>query len=146
VARVSPLLSQPILETCLRIPTWFQCSGRRDRALARDAFAADIPREIATRYDKGGAEALASAMIERNLPFLHEMLLDGVVASSGIIDRVRLEAALCASPSSESVSSVPIFDLLGAEIWARAWGHHERSSRQNLWRTERLYEGNSSRP
>lgn len=143
--RVSPLLSQPVLETCLRIPTWFESSNRRDRALARDAFANDVPREIITRYDKGGAETIATALIHRNLSFLREMLIDGLVANSGIVDRVRLEAALSAGPSSDGVSSVPVFDLLGAEIWARAWLDRARASAQNVLRTERLYDGSSPR-
>jgi asparagine synthase (glutamine-hydrolysing) len=143
--RVSPLLSQPILETCFRIPTWYQSRDRRDRALARDAFASDVPREIITRYDKGGAEELASALIQRNLPFLREMLVNGCVASSGIVDRARLESALSDGPSSDGVSSVPIFDLLGAEIWARAWLERERPVAQKPLRTDRLYDGNSSR-
>jgi asparagine synthase (glutamine-hydrolysing) len=143
--RVSPLLSQPLLETCLRIPTWFESSNRRDRSLARDAFAKDVPREIITRHDKGGAETVASELIRRNLPFLREMLLDGLVSHSGIVDTVRLEAALSPSPSSDGVSSVPVFDLLGAELWARAWLSHAGSSSQNLLRSERLYEDSSPR-
>ncbi len=140
--RVSPLLSQPVMELALRIPTWFQLRKRRDRALARAAFAEDLPREILHRQDKGGAESIASSILSDNLPFLREMLTDGCVAHSGIIDRQRLTAVLAEEPAAQGVSSVPLFDLLGAELWARAWAAHNHA-RPNARRMERLYEGRS---
>ncbi|PZU68658.1 asparagine synthase C-terminal domain-containing protein [Sphingobium sp.] len=51
---VSPLLSQPVLETCLRIPSWLWCSGGVNRALVREAFANDLPHKIMQRRWKGG--------------------------------------------------------------------------------------------
>src|SRR5260370_86648 len=38
--RVSPLVSQPLLEIALRIPTYLHCRFSQDRAVARAAFAA----------------------------------------------------------------------------------------------------------
>jgi asparagine synthase (glutamine-hydrolysing) len=96
-------------------------AGRRDRALTRYAFAADIPTAIVQRRDKGGAEALAAAILARNLSYVREMILGGIILQQGIFDRARVEAALAEAPSADAVASVPVFDLLGAEIWARAW-------------------------
>lgn len=118
---IAPLLSQPLIELCLRIPTYFQMRGRKDRALARAAFATDLPREIVERRDKGDAEQLAKAMLSRNLEFARELLLDGIVAKQGFVDRTRLEATLAMCPSVDAVPSVPLFGILGAEVWARAW-------------------------
>ncbi len=42
-AGVAPLLSQPIVEVCLRIPVDLQMRGRRDRSLTRLAFSQDQP-------------------------------------------------------------------------------------------------------
>ncbi|MEJ1961537.1 MAG: asparagine synthase C-terminal domain-containing protein [Gammaproteobacteria bacterium] len=134
--RISPFLSQPLLELCLRIPTWYQMKGRRDRALARRAFVNDLPPEIEARRDKGGAESVAGRILARNAPFLRELLLDGIVARSGLIDCVRLEAALSDSPTSADVTSVPLFDLAGAEIWARTWHAPSRAIDQNRQRIE----------
>jgi asparagine synthase (glutamine-hydrolysing) len=118
---LAPLLSQPVIEVCLRIPTYFQMMGRRDRALSRQAFAGDLPPEITQRRDKGDAEPLARDTLVRNLDYVREMLLGGIVAQQGIVDLRRLEAALSSAPSTDAVPSVPLYDLLGAEIWARAW-------------------------
>ncbi len=120
-ASIAPLLSQPVIEVCLRIPTWLQMTGRRDRALARAAFAADLPEQIEHRRDKGGAEDLANTILVQNMDFIREMLLGGLVIQQGILDRRRLDAALSGSPSSDGVTAAPLFNLLGTEIWARAW-------------------------
>ena len=53
--RTMPLLSQPLVELCLRIPTYLLIRSGRDRALARRAFAGDLPAEIIGRYAKGRA-------------------------------------------------------------------------------------------
>ncbi|MBC7673070.1 MAG: asparagine synthase, partial [Polaromonas sp.] len=53
---LNPLLSQPLVELCLALPTWLLSNGGRSRALERQAFANDIPREIAKRQSKGGMD------------------------------------------------------------------------------------------
>jgi asparagine synthase (glutamine-hydrolysing) len=129
--QIAPLLSQPIIELCVRIPTWFQMEDRRDRALSRAALEHDLPPEIHARRDKGEAEDFAFAIVQQNFEFLREALLDGVIATSGLIDRARLAAVLSPRPSAEAVTSVPLFDLLGAEIWARAWQSASAHADQN---------------
>lgn len=121
---VSPLLSQPLIELCLRIPTWLQMMGRRDRHVARQAFAGHLPQEILQRRDKGGAEDLGWKIFTRNLPFIRELLLDGQVMRSGIIDRARLEDSLSLAWGGPTRATVPVFALLGVEIWLRAWSTH----------------------
>jgi len=142
--QISPFLSQPVVELSIRIPTWYQMRGRRDRALARAAFQQDLAPEVYARRDKGEAEALAFAIVEANFPFLRETLLDGVIAQSGLIDRRRLEAAIGEQVSDELVTSVPLFDLLGAELWARAW--QATPAHQNLSPKDSRYNGSSSAP
>lgn len=119
--RIAPLLSQPVVETCLRIPTYLQMQGRWDRAVARAAFVRELPPEIAERRSKGGAEQLAWRTLLANLDIAREILLDGLLVRERFIDRPRLEAALSTSPGSDIRGTVPIFDLLGTEAWLRAW-------------------------
>ena len=84
--RVQPLMSQPLLELCLATPTYVLTHGGRGRALARQAFAHQIPLEIAARRSKGGAANYIATVLQRNQSFAREMLLDGLLA------RARLEA------------------------------------------------------
>ena len=118
---ITPLLSQPIIETCLRIPTYFQMWNRRERAVARAAFKAEVPRTILERRWKGGAEPMAWKLFRRNLPFIRELLLDGQLVRERIVDRKRLEAALSHSPSSPLSATVPVFELVGTEAWLNTW-------------------------
>jgi len=141
---ISPLLSQPHVELCLRIPTWFQIANHTDRALARAAFSRDLPTEVVQRVGKGAAEHMASTILYNNLPYVRERLLDGLVVKSGIIDRARLESTLSPVPSLDALSSAPIFELLGAENWARAW--RDFNALQSRTLSDRDSEANSSRP
>lgn len=44
-----PLLAHPLLELCLRIPSWLWVGGGRDRAVARDAFEGLVPSSVLQR-------------------------------------------------------------------------------------------------
>ena len=143
--RVPGLLSQPLIQLCLRIPTWYQTADRRDRALARRAFAHDIAPEVRDRRDKGGAESVAGAIIEHNRAWIRELLLEGIVAQSGILNRARLEACLSDFSDSE-VTSSPIFSVLGAEVWSRALSRFTHAH-DALWMlNDKASEDSSSSP
>jgi len=51
--QVAPLYSQPVIELCLRIPTYVLTAGGWDRAIARAAFCKDLPRGILNRSLRG---------------------------------------------------------------------------------------------
>src|SRR5690606_6996824 len=50
--RVRVYLTQPIIETCLRIPSWVMTYGGVDRGLARKAFQRDLPQDVVRRFSK----------------------------------------------------------------------------------------------
>lgn len=116
---VNPLLSQPLVELSLRTPTYVLASGGRGRGLARDAFASDIPHEIAYRRSKGGMEEHVEAILQKNLPLARELLLDGHLACRGLIDRRRVEAALSGGPSAGDVYVSEIHNCIAVEAWLR---------------------------
>ncbi len=116
---INPLLSQPVIELCLALPTWLLTHGGRGRALARHAFADDMPREIATRRSKGGMEAHVATVLRRNLPLARELLLDGQLVRQGLLDRQKVEAALAAGPATAGAYPAEIHDGLAVEAWVR---------------------------
>lgn len=61
-----PLLSQLVVETCLRVPTWMWIRTGRNRAVARDAFADLLPHDILHRRSKGTYVTLAGALYAAN--------------------------------------------------------------------------------
>src|SRR6185437_14353643 len=87
-----PLLSQPLMEICLQIPTYLLLRGGRERALARQAFADRVPVEILRRRDKGSIVSHATEMLRRSEPFVRDLLLGGALAENNVIDRKELES------------------------------------------------------
>ena len=49
----NPLVSQPVVEACLSVPSWAWREGGRDRALVRRAFAGTLPAAVSTARVKG---------------------------------------------------------------------------------------------
>ena len=123
---VNPLLSQPLVELCLQLPTWVLTHGGYGRALARRAFAADLPREIATRRSKGGMEEHIKTILTRNIDFARSMLLDGEMVRRGLLDRVRVEEALSGRPTTLPIPSGQLHLYLGIEAWLNRWSERPR--------------------
>lgn len=120
---VSPLYSQPVLEILLRIPIHTHFHGGRDRGLARTAFSAEVPEPILRRLWKDRAPGFHDQLLERERPFLKETLLDGALASNGLLDRKLLEEVLSSGPTKNTVYPGEIFRHLDSELWARHWLH-----------------------
>ena len=119
VERIAPLFSQPVLETCLRIPVDVLTIGGWDRAIARRAFKHELPNEIATRRGKGVPDQYVKLVLERNLAFVREMLLEGQLVRQRFIDRTKLEAVLSGNPTRTPSGGTEIYDYLNAEAWLR---------------------------
>jgi len=118
---VNPLLSQPLVELCLRIPTYVLAHGGRGRALARSAFAADLPPHITTRRSKGGMEEHIRAVLLDNVEFAKGLLLNGDLVRRGLIDRARAEALLCRHPATLASRAGEVHTCLAIEAWLRHW-------------------------
>lgn len=119
----APLLlaSQPLVETCLRIPTYTLAHGGADRAVERAAFRRDLPRQILERQSKGGTIRYFNQVLVRNLPFIRELLLDGNLIREGLLERSALEATLARGQmiAAERVSG--LVNCVVAEAWVRRW-------------------------
>jgi asparagine synthase (glutamine-hydrolysing) len=120
--RVSPLVSQPLLEIALRLPAHLHCKFAQDRAVARAAFAAVLPPEILQRgLGKGGPTLWMREVIENNIGFLREFLLDGILVRRRLIERTKLETVLSPRIAKSTVIAGDIFAKLYIESWLRVW-------------------------
>src|SRR5690606_19809703 len=72
-----PLLSQPVVEACLKAPAWMWIAGGRNRSVARAAFAADLPHPILQRRSKGDFAQYLGAAWQRNKRGMRDFLLEG---------------------------------------------------------------------
>lgn len=116
-----PLISQPLLEIALRIPIHILTIGARQRGLARQAFKDVVTPEILAREDKGSTSSLWMHKIREAQPFLRDLLLDGLLAKAGIIDRPSLEPHLAAGHPIRPEQWSPLAACIAAEMWARSW-------------------------
>jgi asparagine synthase (glutamine-hydrolysing) len=127
---VFPLTSQPILELCLRIPTYTMFSGGIDRAVARQAFERDVPIEIIRRVSKGQSNHVLREMLDANLSFVRDYLLDGLLIRQEIVDRSRVEPYFTKSRPKGIAGLIGcnliVSTLLGIEGFLRSWDATER--------------------
>lgn len=120
VERVMPLRSQPLLELCLRIPTYTLIEGGWDRALARRAFQSDLPAAIASRRSKGEISEYVLDMLTGNLPFIRDLLFHGRLASEGFVDRNQFRPLLSTARAREPGLTLRMVDYIEIEVWLRS--------------------------
>jgi len=116
-----PLLAEPVVELCLRIPAPLLSSGEGERTLARQVFADRIPASIAQRRSKGDVTTYFGRSMAASAGFLRDHLLDGRLVAEGLIDRARLEVALTPEALIWRNSYGAILLAAGLEAWARHW-------------------------
>jgi asparagine synthase (glutamine-hydrolysing) len=122
-----PLISQPIIEVCLRTPTYTLIDGGWDRSTARRAFADLLPREIVRRRAKGGADHLAREILDANASFIRERLLGGTLSREKLIDRRQLERYFQEMRTGDEIFCNRAVTLVGLELFLENW---ESAARQ----------------
>ena len=124
-----PLLSQPLMEVCLQIPTYLLLRGGRERGLAREAFADRVPEQILRRRDKGSVVSHATEMLRQSEPFVRELLLEGALAGAGVIVRKDLEPYIVHGQPFREEHLLPLLACIAAEVWVRTSGQPTSASR-----------------
>ncbi|APR53163.1 asparagine synthase [Sphingomonas koreensis] len=114
-----PLLAQPVVEACLRIPTWLWVQGGYDRAVARAAFRQSLPETIATRRTKGAMDAFCARVFDANRDRLKPFLLDGMLADAGLLDRTGIETYLARPFGNRDAHFYELLPIVDTEAWAR---------------------------
>lgn len=114
---VAPLLSQPVVEYCLSVPSWTWVSGGRDRAVARAAFARRLPSQVVWRRGKGRIESVAAAAYQSQRAELRELLLGGKLGSRGLLDREAIETYLSRDLVPGDFDYYRLLEIADAERW-----------------------------
>ena len=121
-ASLRPLLAQPLLELCLRIPTWLWMAGGRDRSVARAAFRGLAPDTILDRRGKGTLESMFIKGYMAERPRLERFLVEGGLAGRGIIDGAAVSDYLRRDGEPRDFGYVRILEITAAEQWLRSFG------------------------
>ena len=118
---VEPLRSQPLMELCLRIPTYVMARGAGDRLLVRTAFESDLPALVLRRLSKGFVDEGYQAVVRHNVRFVRELLLDGMLVKQNILDRRKLEQSLSDGFLRGGPPRSELFAHICTEAWLRLW-------------------------
>ncbi len=120
-AQHHPLLSQPLIELCLQIPTYTLLRGGRDRSLARTAFADCVPPEIVSRSAKGTIASSLMRLVRDSAEFVKELIMEGELIRERIVERDALEPYVARGRPVDQWSLWPLLSCIAAEIWLRKW-------------------------
>jgi len=129
---IRPLMSQPLIELCLKIPTYIHCDGGVSRSIARRALAPLLPPEIATRSAKGRVMTFSSEVLDVNRTFVREVLLEGQLVKRGLLDRAKVLNVLSARPDQIKVDSAEIVDHACTELWLAACQRSPRAPQSHF--------------
>ena len=121
VPTFSPLISQPLVEACLQVPSWLWFDSARNRAIARRAFVGRLPDATLQRRSKGAPDCFIAELFEANRPKIRTLLQGGLLRELGLIDVDKLTLALDDNIPVRGHDFLRIMQLVDAEAWARCW-------------------------
>jgi asparagine synthase (glutamine-hydrolysing) len=114
---VPPLMSRPLVETCLRIPSWMWCANGVNRSVARVAFREHLPPQIIARRSKGTPDGFVARLYHTNRATVREMLLDGHLRKNRILETGTLEDAFAKNDDVRGLSIFRLMALADVEAW-----------------------------
>lgn len=118
--KIAPLLSQPLVEYGLGIQSWQWGEGGQNRSLARQAFRDDLPAIVLARRSKGRILSMFLPVFEQNRDRLRPFLLDGWLASAGIVDAAAIDDLLTGRTKTGAIAMIRVLQLTDMERWARS--------------------------
>lgn len=118
--KIAPLLSQPLIEFGLGVPSWQWGEGGVNRALAREAFRADLPDIILARRSKGRILSMFLPAFEQNRQRLSAYLLNGWLAGAGLLDLDAISDLLSGRTVANTPAMLRILQFADIESWARS--------------------------
>jgi len=130
-----PLLSQPVVEACLKAPSWMWISGGKNRAVARSAFADILPATVLNRRSKGTFMNYVGAVFRRNEVQIRDFLMSGELQAHGLLETASLQRFFSHDTSPREDSYTRIFELCQIENWVRHQSTSTPDSPPSLDRT-----------
>lgn len=118
--KIAPLLSQPLIEFGLGVPSWQWGEGGVNRALAREAFRTELPAIVLNRRSKGRILSMFVPAFERHRRRLSDYLLDGWLAGAGVIDVDAIEDLMSGSAPVDTPDMLRVLQFVDIENWARS--------------------------
>lgn len=118
--QIAPLVSQPIVELSLTIPTWEWIAGGINRAPVRGAFQDQLPPAILRRLSKGGPGGFMHEIYKVHAGAIDQLLRDGLLVANDVLDPSYLSAPQ-ENSGYDQARELRLLALAAAETWARWW-------------------------
>jgi len=118
---VNPLMSQPLIELCLRLPVYLLSLAGVSRGLARKAFEGRLPDLVRLRMTKGEATRYFVDQLRLNLSMVRDCLMDGELVAHGIVQRRDVETFLREDQFLTHPAGRMILVYYAIEAWLRTW-------------------------
>jgi asparagine synthase (glutamine-hydrolysing) len=118
---IYPYISQPIVEFCLRTPTFDLIEGGADRGLQRSAFADIIPVEVRRRTAKGGANYYSMSVMQANLGFYRDLVANGSLIKQAWFDSKRMQRIWSPEYVAHGGANPFMKRMAIAEAWLSRW-------------------------
>ena len=125
-----PMLSQPLVELCLRIPSYVHLRAGITRAVEKAAFRQVVPTEILARERKGQSTMSALECLHRSEAFIRELLMDGILVHEKILDCHSMEPLLNHRRPMRLTDTFPLVSCVAAELWLRTWANARAAYRR----------------
>ncbi|QCI78817.1 hypothetical protein E6W36_01910 [Hankyongella ginsenosidimutans] len=113
---VAPLLAQPVVEACLRVPSWFWYDGGRNRMIARRAFQRELPPEIFHRRSKGSPESFVGEIFEQHRTTIRIRCWTALV-KHGLVDREAIEKIFIDPRPAYGTGFMRLLEFSDVEAW-----------------------------
>ncbi len=120
-ASIAPLLSQPVLECCLGLPSWLWVEGGVERSVARRAFRGTIPDALLDRQSKGGPSGFVHRIYHKHEAEVIKLLHGGILRDRGLIQPVTERAVVAQMSAANSMLPQRLLALVAADSWVRYW-------------------------
>jgi asparagine synthase (glutamine-hydrolysing) len=119
---INPLLSQPLVELVLSMPTYQSFRNGYNRFHYRKSLENhNIRGKFIWRTSKGETSGILTAGARKHFDKLRPMLLEGYFVQKGFVNHEKLNHALLAFRSGKTDALWPLINLFVAEKWMRSW-------------------------
>jgi asparagine synthase (glutamine-hydrolysing) len=118
---LNPLLSQPLVELALSVPTYQAMVDGWDRILFRRAMSKYSQGSYMWRKSKGETSGIIILGIRKNFSNVCELVMDGRFAERGLVDKTILMKNLTELKHGKVDGIWHILNLAVAELWLKSW-------------------------
>jgi asparagine synthase (glutamine-hydrolysing) len=118
---VHPLLSQPLVELALRIPTYQSFEDGYDRIFLRKAVSRLKTGKALWRKMKGQTTGTLIKSFSKQYTEIHDLLMSGSLIKSGIINERWLNNELIKAKHGSTEHLWPIINMISSQRWLNQW-------------------------